>query len=194
MYRSLIFLILALGVGQGAALGQSASAPSAPATRNSQASDEASALRALVEEVRLLRLALERSQRDTVLMQATVERLRLQQEVVNRLAQKLDDCRSELAAVEVGLARLPEHISDLERRMNGTEDATQRTLLESELKAAQLSLEDQKESVSNQRQRAEQLRAKLLDEQQKLDELFERFTRFERPLDTELRSEGSPRP
>ena len=194
MYRSLIFFILMLGVSQGAAFGQTIPAPSSPATRNSQGSDEASALRALVEEVRLLRLALERSQRDAVTMQATVERIRLQQEVVNRLAQKLDDCRSELAAVELGLGRLPEHISDLERRVNGAEDATQRTLLESELKAVQLSLEDQKESASNQRQRAEQLKAKLRDEQQKLDELFERFTQLERPPDTELRSEVSARP
>jgi predicted nucleic acid-binding Zn-ribbon protein len=194
MYRSFIFLILMLCVSQGLALGQSTSTPSAPAARNAQASDEASALRALVEEVRLLRLALERSQRDAVLMQATVERLRLQQEAVNRLAQKLDDCRSELAAVEVGLARLPDHINDLERRMNGMEDATQRTLLESELKAAQMSLEDQKESANNQRQRAEQLKLKLHDEQQKLDELFERFTRYERPPEPELRSETTARP
>lgn len=194
MYRSVIFILLIICAGQAAALGQSTDAPSAPAARNSETSEEAKALRTLVEEVRLLRGALERSQRDALLLQATVERLRLQQEMVHRLDQKLDDCRSELVAAEAGLTRLPEHIGELERRLSGAEDVTQRTLLESELKAAQLSLEEQKESAVRQRQRAEQLTSQLQDEKQKLDDLFERFTRFERPSETEARSEMTTRP
>lgn len=189
MYRSLIFILLMICVNQGAALGQTTAA-----ARNSEMSDEAKALRTLVDEVRLLRAALEHSQRDALLLQAVVERLRLQQDVVNRLGQKADDCRSELAAAEIGLTRLPEHIGELERRLSSMEDATQRTLLESELKAAQLSLEEQKESASRQRQLAEQLKSQLNDEKQKLDDLFERLTRFERPAEKQARSEMSLRP
>jgi hypothetical protein len=180
MYRSLIFILLIICASHGATRGQSLATASAPATRNSEPSDEAKALRALLEEVRLLRVALERSQRDTLLFQATVEHLRLQQQVVHRLDQKLDNCRSELAAIEAALARLPEYLSELERRLSSAEDATTRTLLESELKAAQLSLQEQKESANQRRQLAELLRSQLSEEKQKLDHLFDRFSRFER--------------
>ena len=181
MYRSLIFILLVLCASHGTTRGQSLATAPATDVRNSERSDEAKALRALLEEVRLLRVALERSQRDTLLLQATVEHLRLQKEMVNRLDQKLDNCRSELAAVEAALVRLPEYVSDLERRLNSAEDATTRTLLESELKAARLSLQEQKESANQHRQLAELLKSQLSDEKQKLDDLFDRFSRFERP-------------
>ena len=184
MYRSL-FLILLVLCANGATRGQSLDTVSTPDMRNSEPSDEAKALRALLEEVRLLRVALERSQRDTLLLQATVEHLRLQKEMVNRLDQKLDNCTSELAAVEAALVRLPEYVSDLERRLSNAEDTTTRTLLESELRATRLSLQEQKESANQHRQLAELLKSQLSDEKQKLDDLFDRFSRFERPAENQ---------
>jgi antitoxin component HigA of HigAB toxin-antitoxin module len=182
MHRKFIFSLFLIGVSCGGVLGQSPTAPpTAPAARHAEAPDQAQVLRALLEEVRLLRVALERSQSTAVMMQVVVERLRLQQDSVNRLAQKLDDSRSELAALQLGLTRLPEHIADVERRMNGAEEPSQRTLLESEMKAAQLAYEDQRESANRQRQRVEQLKVQLQEEQRKLDDLFERFARFEQP-------------
>jgi hypothetical protein len=185
MYRSLIFILLIICASHGATLGQSLATTSPPATRNSEPSDEARALQALLEEVRLLRVALERSQRNSILLQATVEHLRLQQVVVHRLDQKLDNCRNELAAVEAALARLPEYVSDLERRISTAEDPNQRTLLESELRAAQLSLQEQKESANQRRQVVELLRSQLSEEKQKLDDLFDRFSRLERPAENQ---------
>lgn len=179
--RNIIFFLFLIGVSCGSALGQSPASPPATAQRNAEASDQTQTLRALLEEVRRLRQALERSQNNSILMQVIAERLRLQQDAVNRLAQRLDEARSDLAASQLGLARLPEHIADIERRMNGAEDSGQRAQIESELKAAQLAYDDQKERADRLSGRVEQIKSQLQEEQHKLDDLFERLTQFEQP-------------
>lgn len=180
MYRNFMLLLILVVMSGGMAFGQSQTSAPVPATRNAEAADQAQTLRALLEEIRLLRLALEKSQYNAVMVQATIERLRLQQDAVNRLTQKIDDCQSELIALQLSLPRLPDHIREIERRMNSAEDAGQRALVESEMKAAQQAYEEQKERSDYQRQRLDKLTAQLQDEQRKLDDLFEKFTQFER--------------
>lgn len=186
MHRTLVrFLLLwglLAGFGQIIGLAQTPSIASASARNAVEPLDQNQVLRALLEEVRALRLALERSQYNSVLLQTTVEQLRMRQDMVNQLSQRLDDCRTELTSLQQGLTRLPDHVKEIERRMQNAEDAQQRTLLESELKATQLAHEEQKERSERQRVRADQLTTQLQDEQHKLDELYARLAHLEQQL------------
>lgn len=184
MRRSLVLLLLFVGCtfGVNAVKAQAQTTPAPVTARNANDLDQAQVLRILLEEVRLLRLTLERSQRNGVLLQATVERLRLQQESVNLLSQKLEDCRSELIVLQASLPRLPEQIKEMERRVQSSEDQAARTVFEGEIKAAQLAYEEQRERAERQRLRADQLAAQLQEEQRKLDDLFDRFAQIEQQL------------
>src|SRR5437588_594522 len=69
---------------------------------------------ALLEEVHLLRIALEGKNMTASRLQMVIERIKLQQETVNRLAKELEETRTKLAELKVTSMRMTEYTKDLE--------------------------------------------------------------------------------
>jgi hypothetical protein len=87
----------------------------------------------LLEEVRQLRLALERSSMLAPKIQLTVQRLTLQEQKVARLSAQLDGVRREVAAQSAGAQRAAQAVSGIEQRMSTETDVVRRKQLEQEL-------------------------------------------------------------
>jgi hypothetical protein len=69
-------------------------------------SGDGQTMQALLNEVRQLRMAIQRSNVDTYRAQVTIERLRLQQQRVERLNEKLEGVREKIADINSNQSRL----------------------------------------------------------------------------------------
>src|SRR5262245_51272662 len=74
----------------------------------SQQGDNGQTMQALLNEVRQLRLAIQRSNLNAYHAQVTFERVRMQQQRVDRLNEKLGQTREEIAKIKIEMAQLPE--------------------------------------------------------------------------------------
>ncbi|MDT7540574.1 MAG: hypothetical protein QOE33_478 [Acidobacteriota bacterium] len=144
-------------------------------------------LQTLIEEVRLLRLTLERTNRTASLLHIALEEIRIQQEHVDFIEQRLDDVRSELASSQLSLPRFAEQLQELdtkikEERAKADSDAERISQWESQVKDIQLSDAQQKQRDEQQRGRERQLTEQLATEKQKLEEISKRLNDLERAL------------
>lgn len=137
----------------------------------------------LLAEVRRLRTLVENEQRDSYRGLLLVERLRLQQEHVDRLARQLDEVRLDLTDIGAHLPQMQERVKTVESQAQELRDAAQLGQLELELKELRSSVEQQASRQQLQQEREGQLASQLQIEQSKLNELNDKLRVIESQLE-----------
>ena len=178
---SLIGSIVVLAV-LGFAAFSTSRAISYPVTQASQ-TDSGQTMQALLGEVRQLRLAIQRSNLNTYHAQVTLERLRLQQQRVDRLTEKLGEARKELAAMRRNMAELPEASKKLEAQLARESDANKRRELEGKQELFKSMIETAPEEVAKLQETESALSGQLQIEQVKLNELNDRLDTLQKELE-----------
>ena len=92
----------------------------------SQPADNGQTMQALLNEVRQLRLAIQRSNLNAYHAQVTFERVRMQQQRVDRLNEKLSETREQIARMKMEGAQLPEYARGIESKLSQETDPAKR--------------------------------------------------------------------
>jgi predicted nucleic acid-binding Zn-ribbon protein len=145
---------------------------------------ERQTLKALLDEVHQLRVALQRSSVNTARVQLAFERMRLQLGRVDALSRELEGVRSQLVNVRENRAQTAERIKDLEEQINQTADASRRAQMERQLNLTKQGVSSQSRREDQLRDRETQLGGQLQVEQSKLSELEGQLGNLERELST----------
>ena len=150
----------------------------AQAQRSSQSApaDSERTLKALLDEVRQLRIALERMNLSAYRAQILVERLRAQQDRVERLRRDIDSVRNQINEVLLNQPRAEEMVKDLKAKVEaGVQDETP-------YKEANAWLEQLSQREQQLRQREIQLNTELEIERGSLIDLNSRLDILEREM------------
>jgi DNA repair exonuclease SbcCD ATPase subunit len=148
--------------------------------------DSGQQMQALVSEVRQLRLAIQQSNFSAYHAQVYLERLRWQQPRVDRLNDKLEKVRAELADFRSRQANLAEEIKFFENELRKESDPGKRRELEQSLQVRKRLPEE----IAQLEQQEAQLMAQLQPEQAKLNDITERLDAVQKDLEVV----GKPQP
>ena len=133
-------------------------------------------LKDLVNEVRQLRLEVRRMSTNAYRVQSMMERLRLQQEIVNRLTTELSKVRNQLADLKSERVGLKARVVEIEKKYEAG------TIPESEVSAVRAAIEQLNQREPDLTERESQLAAELNVERGNLLELNGRLDQIEREL------------
>lgn len=145
-------------------------------------SGEEALLRALLDEVRELRLALRRMTAVTYRFQSALDRVRSQQARVDAMTREVDGVRLQLSNMRASRTQLEERAKELEERLRQEQDAKLRAALEVQLKEFRRILSLQASQEERHREREAQLTTQLQTEQFKLGEINSLLDSLEREL------------
>lgn len=134
----------------------------------------------LLGEVRQLRKVVQDNRLDAYRGLMVVERVRLQQEHIDRLTRQLDELRLDLSNMEMHMPEMEDRVKDFESQVENEKDSARKTQVESELKAFRSMLDQQLSQRQSLHERETQLAVQLVTEQAKLDELNEKLIAFEK--------------
>jgi chromosome segregation ATPase len=154
----------------------------------SQQADNGQTMQALLSEVRQLRLAIQRSNLNAYHAQVTFERVRMQQQRVDRLNEKLSEVREQIAKIKMEQTQLPEQARAAEGRLSQETDPARRRSLEDMQKGLKYEIERLSQMEAHGRETESQLNGQLQIEQAKLSELNDSLD----ALQKELEIEGKP--
>ena len=143
---------------------------------------EGQTLRELLDEVRQLRLALQRLTASGRQFQLLGERIRLQQGRVDALRRELEGARSQLAKTQAARAELAGRVKEAEEFVGRESQAGERAALEQVLREVKGKLSVLHEQEQQQRDVETQLNTQLQSEETKLLELNNRLDALEREL------------
>jgi len=138
---------------------------------------------ALLEEVRLLRLALEGKNMTASRLQMAIERIKLQQETVNRLAKELEETRTKLADLKVMVTRMTEYTKDMEIQIRNEMFPAKRVEMEKQLRMLKIEVEALQTLQQRQLEREVLLNMQLQTEQTKLRDLNDKLDALDDELD-----------
>lgn len=181
-FRVIVLMLLTL-ISINPALTQNKESANAP-------SNEQATLQALLTEVRLLRLAVQRANTQSYRTQVVLQRLRIQQEHVDRLAHDLEVVRNELGEMAQVREQFAERIRNAGDEINSEPNETVRTEGRRKIKDLEVELEQQKERELTKRQHENELAVQLQSEQTKLTELNNRLESLEREVIEENQQPG----
>jgi chromosome segregation ATPase len=125
----------------------------------------------------------QRSNLNTNHAQVTLERLRLQQQQVDRLDDKLGGTRAHIARLQIDKSRLQEDIPRLEAQLSQESDPGKRRELEIHQQAIKLEIERFLDTISQEREMESQIIGQLQIEQAKLNELNGRLDTLQKELE-----------
>lgn len=181
MKRSTLYCLLCFGIlwllSPGALRAQSANRAAETAPVDQQV------LQALLSEVRQLRLTLQRTNLSVFRAHIMIERLRMQQERVDRLTRLIEENQNELTGSGLSRSQLTERSQDLESQIKAEQDAGRRAQLEAQYKELKYIMDMQTERETQLRARHVQLTTQLQTERAKLDEIESRLEALERELE-----------
>lgn len=140
-------------------------------------------LRTLLDEVRQLRLALQRSNALNHRVQITLERLRLQQGRVDSLTRSLENLRSRISDLKNARPQMEEQIKNAEEVMSRATEQNRREDIEHQLKEMKTRLASWSREDEQLREREAALSSELQIEQNKLNELHGQLENMLRQLD-----------
>jgi chromosome segregation ATPase len=184
---SLLWCVITLVLG-GYAQAQT-SQPLTPASLGRLSAEEASALRELLNEVHLLRIALQSTTAGAKRIQLAAERVRLQQERVDKAARDLEDTRNQFADLKANQLRMGETLKELERQIRQEAFPARRAELEKQYRLSKIELDPLAERETRLKDREGQQMAFLAAEQNKLHELNEKLNELEREFDEQAAAE-----
>lgn len=179
----LVLLLCLLGGGNALAVGQTAQ------TATSAESDNQT-VKALLDEVRQLRLVMQRSSVATYRAQITLERLKLQQTRVDLLLKEQTEMRNRIGNMDRQMAMLNGQAIELERLLAAATTPTERSEREMMLKGLRSEIESEKLQLQELREREPQIVTQLQTEQAKLNELNDSLDRLERELESSFTEKG----
>ena len=140
-------------------------------------------LRALLDEMRQLRLALQRSNAVNHRLQITVERLRLQQGRADSIARSLENVRSRITDLKTARPQMEEQIKYAEEVMARATEQNRREEIEHQLKEMKARLVSWARDEEQLRERETALVSEFQIEQSKLTELNGQLESMIRQLD-----------
>ena len=173
MYRPFL-LFFALCIFSTATLGQSASADS-------------QTLQALLSEIRQLRKDLQTTAVAAQRVQILMYRLQMQQALVTRAQQRVDEVRSKLAQSREGVRHFASEVEQMETVLHETESSANRKELESMLPARKGQLESEKTAVQEWETKEAEAVQNLRSEESKLAALEDLLDRLDRELEKSSR-------
>jgi chromosome segregation ATPase len=168
MRRSILiaaFVLIALGY-----LSET-SVLNAQVTKPVEPQEDKQVLRALLDEMRQLRMALQRSNAVNHRLQITVERLRLQQGRVDSVTRSLENMRSRITDLKTNRPQMEEQIKYAEELMVRATEQNRREEIEYQLKEMKARLASWARDEEQLRERETALVSELQIEQSKLNEL-----------------------
>lgn len=137
---------------------------------------------ALLNEVKLLRQALERSQTTLPTFQIFLERTRFQSDLVNQHSQQLNDARGEMDRAHLEVEQSQRRIEDLKVRQRQSADPELQAVNEREIKELSLQIEQQQQRETLYRSYVEKLTAQISEEKDKLDEFDAQLNKLQAEL------------
>ena len=140
-------------------------------------------MQALLHEVRQLRLAIQRSNLSTYHAQVSLERLRLQQQQVDRVNDKLGVVRAQLGKLQLEKSRLQAHIQRQGAPPNQDSDPGKRREFEDNLQVLKDQVNGTLEAEAQARESESQLANQLQMEQAKLSEINDRLDALRKELE-----------
>jgi flagellar biosynthesis GTPase FlhF len=165
-----------------AALGLTSLGHSQTATNGTAQGDNAQVMQALLGEVHQLRLAIQRSNLNTYHAQIALERMRLQQQRVDRLGEQLRETREHAAQIKMAQTEMQEELKRAERRVNEEADAVKRRNYEDQHEAVKTRVAQMAQEETRLREQEPQLVAQLQAEQGRLTELNDQLDALQREL------------
>ena len=158
-----------------------------------KSAEENQTLRTLLSEVRQLRKTMQTTGLHAYRGQIILERMRLANEQVERMAQKLEAARDDAEKIERTIPRFEEQSKVMETVLQQETNVAQRAKIEFELKDHKQQAERYKVLLTRAREREQQLSTELRASQARLTELESRLDLLEREIENEierLRSEN----
>ena len=159
--------------------------------------DDKETLQALLNEVSLLRQALQTLQRmslDTYRSQLLVDRIRVNREDIRRLTAALNEARDMITRTQRAIPNTIDQQKLLENQIPLEVDSNKRAQLEFELKRARDAVEMYKSQLEPLKEREQGLATELRADQTKLDELEGRLDLLERAIESDREKLESDRP
>lgn len=150
--------------------------------QESQLTGNTQLLRELLSEIRLLRKSVQDAQSNTYIGLLVFERIRLQQEHVDRLTRQLNELKREQMNLNAQLQPMQERFKVFESQLENERDPGRRSQLESEFAAFKNLLEQETFRQRQQQELEPQLTSQLQSEQAKLNELNQRLLIIEKVL------------
>jgi len=154
--------------------------------QNSKEADNQQLIKALLEEVRLLRQAFQRMNLNAYRGQILIERIRAQNDKVTRLSHSLEEAHDELVEMQTSAGQFNERIKAMDSRAQQEADEKLREQLVETLKEMKSMVEVYKQREQRSRERELKLSEQLRSEQSKLDEFENRLDMLEREIQNEL--------
>ncbi|MBI1761874.1 MAG: hypothetical protein HYR56_10605 [Acidobacteria bacterium] len=154
-----------------------------PRTAAPLSSTETGALNALLNEVHLLRLALQTTNTGAKRIQLAAERIRLQQERVDKVSRELEETRNQITLINADQKRLDEASKELEKQARQESFPARRAEIEKQMRILRVDLEPLSIRETRLKDRESQLMAQLSFEQAKLNELNGKLDELEREFD-----------
>ena len=155
--------------------------------------DENQTLRTLLSEVRQLRKTMQTTGLNAYRGQLILERMRITNEQVERMAQKLETARDDVEKIERTIPSFEEKAKVMETVLHQETDVARRAKLEFEIKEHKQQTERYKVLLTRAREREQQLSNELKASQVRLSDLENRLDLLEREIENEierLRSES----
>jgi predicted nucleic acid-binding Zn-ribbon protein len=146
--------------------------------------DDRQVLRALLDEMRELRLALQRANVASYRLQVTLERIKLQQGRMDSFSRALESVRSRLSDLKSSRPQMEEQIKYAEDLLNSTTDLKRRGELEQEIRAMKAHQSSRAREEEQSRNREAELILELQLEQAKLTDLNNQLDSMVRQLET----------
>jgi len=173
-------------------------APQTATNSNAKAAqgENEQSMQALVNEVRQLRLAIQRSNLSAYRAQMVIERMRSQQQIVDRLTERLRGIRDEASGMKMYMplqqAEIQNRLKEIEASLNDPVDANTRRAREGQLEITKQRLGLMAQQETRLQEKESQLVAQLQIEQAKLTELNDQLDALQRELEIPPAENKSP--
>jgi hypothetical protein len=154
--------------------------------RDAQPVQSEQTLQALLSEVHLLRLAIQRANLNTYNAQITIERMKLSQQRVDRLQVQLGNIRNQLVETRKRMSEMSADIKGTEEVNSKETDETMRINREGVIRGRKAELEELIQKELQEQGYETLLNGQLQIEQAKLSELNERLDILQRELETQI--------
>lgn len=143
---------------------------------------DASAIQTLIQEVRQLRIAIERSSTLVPRLQITLARFQTQQDRVERLEQELRTLRTQMATDSSSKEHMTATMARMDEQVRVTQDPVLRKQLEDASGSMRRELESQAQREQQWRVQEVDLSSQLKAEQAKLADLSSQLDRLDRKM------------
>jgi len=147
-----------------------------------QAPADSSAIQTLIQEVRLLRLAIEKSSTLVPRLQITLARQQTQQDRVDRLEEKLQTLRNQAAADSTSKENMAATLAHFDEQSRSEENPAIRKQLTDAAAGMRMELEHQTQREQQVRSQEAELVAQIKLEQAKLSELSNQLDQLDRKM------------